>query len=739
MKQFARNQEQSSFQFGAFELDPHSSELRKHGIRLKLQPQPLQILAILLECPGEVVTREEIQKRLWPDKTYVDFDNAINSAIRKLRDALGDTAENPRFIETLARRGYRFIYPISSSVRVLSIPLPKTPTRRRIGWPRVSAVGAAAVAVIALGFWIAPRRPGAGPKAGTLHRITSDAGLTINPAVSRDGTLLAYASDRGDEGHLHIWVQQLSGGEAIRLTHSPADDQEPSFSPDGTQIAFHSKRDGGGIYVVPSLGGIATLIAPQGRAPRFSPDGKWIAYWVGLASGSVPAGGSGAVYIVPATGGSPRLVSKALAYAAAPVWSPDGKYLLVVGEKTLFAHFAAIPDWWTLPLQGGAPICTGARERFGRHGLDLDPHAMPYATDWAADKILFSAVAGDSDDLWQVPIRSGTWQIAGKPERLTSSAGIALSPVFATGGRIVFASESEQTHLWMLPMDTSRGVLKGAPVQITDSAADEYWPSVSTDRTRLAFTSTRNGKEDIWLKNLKTGAETRIPSVGDTQEFPKFSHDGRRLAFTAIYGQHDGVEKASTYILSLDTMRPQKVLEKGDWVWDWSEDDRYLLSKWGAPRYVQLVDAASGHMQELLRDRSENVFQVTPSPDGRWLAFNGMSGIFVAPYQTHRAIPKQDWIRVTSGFFDDKPRWSPDGSRIYFLSYRDGWACLWVQYLDPETITPIGHSIAVYHSHSARRSIGNMVAPLADIAVSRDSVIFPQTELKSNIWMTVHR
>lgn len=90
------------FQFGAFELDPHSGELRKHGIKLKLQHQPLQILGILLERPGEVVTREEIQKRLWPDNTYVDFDNAINSAMRKLRDTLGDMAENPRFIETLA-------------------------------------------------------------------------------------------------------------------------------------------------------------------------------------------------------------------------------------------------------------------------------------------------------------------------------------------------------------------------------------------------------------------------------------------------------------------------------------------------------------------------------------------------------------------------------------------------------------------------------------------------------------
>lgn len=105
-------EEQPVFQFGVFELNSRTGELRKHGIKLKLQDQPLQILTLLLEHAGEVVTRSDIQKRLWPENTYVDFDNAINSAIRKLRDALGDSPENPRFVETLARRGYRFITPV---------------------------------------------------------------------------------------------------------------------------------------------------------------------------------------------------------------------------------------------------------------------------------------------------------------------------------------------------------------------------------------------------------------------------------------------------------------------------------------------------------------------------------------------------------------------------------------------------------------------------------------------------
>src|SRR3954468_14318258 len=117
----------SLFHFGVFELNLSAGELRKRGIRIKIQEQPLQILGLLIECPGEVVTREQIQKKLWDGDTFVDFDNAINSAIRKTRDALGDTSENPRFVETVARRGYRFIAPVTQHHNPAPPPAPATP------------------------------------------------------------------------------------------------------------------------------------------------------------------------------------------------------------------------------------------------------------------------------------------------------------------------------------------------------------------------------------------------------------------------------------------------------------------------------------------------------------------------------------------------------------------------------------------------------------------------------------
>src|ERR1700674_3867578 len=100
--------------FGLFEVDVRAGELRKQGVRIKLQEQPFHVLTLLLQRPSEVITREELRSELWQSETFVDFDNSLNTSINKLREALGDSADNPRFIETLPRRGYRFLAPVSS-------------------------------------------------------------------------------------------------------------------------------------------------------------------------------------------------------------------------------------------------------------------------------------------------------------------------------------------------------------------------------------------------------------------------------------------------------------------------------------------------------------------------------------------------------------------------------------------------------------------------------------------------
>ena len=232
--------------FGVFELDLRSGELRKSGARLNLQQQPLQLLSVLLEQPGELVTREELRKRLWPDDTFVDFEHGLNAAVKRLRDTLGDSADSPRFVETVPRRGYRFIAPAIVPDGPATTP-GRGAGRWHLRWPWVIA-GIGAAGAIVLGIWALLKTPAqengganttsAHRSTGAVNQLTTGTDLNTEPTVSPDGEWVAYASDRSGEGHLDIWLQRLSGGEPLQLTRDAADEREPTFSPMGP--ASHS-------------------------------------------------------------------------------------------------------------------------------------------------------------------------------------------------------------------------------------------------------------------------------------------------------------------------------------------------------------------------------------------------------------------------------------------------------------------------------------------------------------------
>jgi len=224
-------------------------------------------------------------------------------------------------------------------------------------WGIVAAAAVLAITAIgAVWAWRSFEQPRSAMNAPKITRLTTDSGLTAYPSLSPDGKLVAYASDRDSDGNLDIWVQQTSGGNPIRLTTNGADDLEPSFSPDGSRIAFRSERDGGGVYVVPTLGGVEQRRADLGRSPRFSPDGRWIAYWVGDQSYY----GRRRIFVIPANGGQPRQIQPDFFTASRPVWSPDGKHLLFRGARDPKAaeggtvrlvggstgSGAGRPNWW---------------------------------------------------------------------------------------------------------------------------------------------------------------------------------------------------------------------------------------------------------------------------------------------------------------------------------------------------------------------------------------------------------
>jgi DNA-binding winged helix-turn-helix (wHTH) protein len=153
--------------FGVFEADPVARELRKNGVRVKLQDQPFQVLTILLKRAGEVIPREELRQKVWTADTFVDFDNGLSTAINKIREVLGDSADNPRFVQTLPRRGYRFIAPVGGFAK------PASPTSRRLNVAVVAAAGSAALVVNSRPLSVYDLAPGPAPPALTVTRLTN--------------------------------------------------------------------------------------------------------------------------------------------------------------------------------------------------------------------------------------------------------------------------------------------------------------------------------------------------------------------------------------------------------------------------------------------------------------------------------------------------------------------------------------------------------------------------------------
>ena len=725
------------FRFSRFEVDLSSGELLKEGYRVKLQPQPFQVLITLLERPGEVVTREDLRSRVWPSDTYVDFDHSLNKAVNKIREALSDSSDHPRYVETMARRGYRFIAPVevlgNGSRAVLdpaSPPQTAPPRTQASAW--IAAGCIVVVALAAVGWALRP----AAKSEPVLTRLTSDAGLTTDPSISPDGKLIAYASDRGS-GHLHIWVQQLSpGGQAVQLTRGDANDLQPAFSPDGARIVFRSEGEEDGVYAVPAIGGAPVQIAKEGRNPRFSPDGKWIVYWVGQGWLEMGCLYRGRAYLVPAAGGVASELRTSLANVGAPVWSPDSVRLLVLGQRETQVPSEDDIDWWIVPVGGGPAIATGAFATFRRQGLKLgmlDP--VPFPREWTARGILFSAKSGDSVDLWRVAITPNAWRIERPAERLSSVPGHVDAGATLPDGSIAFASLAARTHLWSLRANLDRAIITGPPQQLTNSGASEVWPTISLDGRLLAYSTSSSGSHDVWVKDLSTGKETALAATAAEELFPHLSADGKTLAFHIAGGQQAGI-----YVWHNAAGQPQRVTSESDYVWGVSPNGRYLLCKWGVRRRVRLLDAETGEASEILNDPSSDLFQANFSPDGRWIAFGDKSSLWVAPFHGPGVIPKEAWVRITGGKFDDKPRWSPDGNSILFTSDRDGLSrCLWVQRLNPETKRPLGAPQALYHFHDPRRSIMAAGFAYSELALARDRLVFPLGEVTGNIWMVQPR
>ena len=270
--------------FGVFEADLQTGELRKNGVRVPLQGQPFQVCAILLEHSGELVTREELRQKVWPEDTFVDFDQALNTAITKIRLALGDEADNPRFVETLPRRGYRFIGPVDKpSSQAPSPSAPKGRFERLTAKARWISVGATLLVLLSgIGIWRFSRNPAQSPLlSGEVLPVSGLPGVQAFPAFSPDGNQVAFVI--GGRQNPGIYTTVVGGEKPLRLTSNPGD-SSPTWSPDGRQVAFsryEPKSKSMSICVIPALGGTEHRLYTFPYSPttssewlNWSPDGK---------------------------------------------------------------------------------------------------------------------------------------------------------------------------------------------------------------------------------------------------------------------------------------------------------------------------------------------------------------------------------------------------------------------------------------------------------------------------------
>ena len=602
--------------FGPFEVDLAAGELRKRGRKVPLQDQPFKILALVLQRPGELVTREEFQRALWPGNAFGEFDEGLNKAVQKLRQALEDSSDNPRFIETLPRKGYRFIAALErladvSAAATTEVPdTSATPVLRRnrpFLWLLLGGVLSAAGVGVA--WWM--HRTSASMPLG-LTQLTTDTGLTYQPALSPDGKLVAYASDRAGQGHLDIWLQQVPRGEPIRVTHDGADDSEPSFSPDGRSIVFRSDRGGGGIYVVSTLGGEARKIVEQGRQPRYSPDGAWIAYWCG------PQHLGGGLYVVPSVGGQPKQLVNG--YARSPVWTPDGQHVLF---RTI------VEDWWVVPLSGGPHVKTGVvkllQKRGFSAGVEFPQLLRPDPELWLADgnSVVFSGKNGDSTELWKISISQKSWQVAGEPQRLTVGAGLYSHASVSASGRLVFSSLARNADVWSLPIDAVHGKVTGEMQDLTHDAADDVSPSVSTDGKHMVFESNRTGKRVVWTKDLETGQEKALTNTPSGENLPLISADGSLVAYVITNLPDYNYE---LYMIPFEGGTPKKIIcDKCVQPLQWSSDrSKILLSvddEQDPPGHLAWLDVRTGQRVKLLQLPKDVICSGWLPPDERWISF----------------------------------------------------------------------------------------------------------------------
>lgn len=515
-------QTQPLIRFQDFQVNLETGELWKAGVRLKLQDQPFKILVTLLQRPGQVVTREELHRLIWPQESFGDFDHAINLAIAKLRATLGDSADVPHLIETLPRRGYRFIGFIDGHVpsKAEAQSTAKKGLASRTG-KRVAA-GAAILVVVFTFALVRFLRKAAKPSSSAVEVVPLVAmeGKQGWPSFSPDGNQVAFAEYEGPRPG--IYTTLLGGEKPLQLTENPLDCC-PVWSPDGQQIAFvryeNDKRRS--FYTVPVLGGSERRLytGPLNRRGAFcdglswSPDGKAIAF---PESSSSDISRYSRISLLSLS----DLTTKKLTSPSQPdrdcepAFSPDG---LKVAFVRGFAG-GNFGDLFVARASGGEPS-----------QITFDNSGGTFA--WTQDgrELVFASAMGGLQTLWRVAVSGGA------PRAVAGVAGPAIRPsIPRRGDHLVYQQAIQNDNIWQINLKDEKHTT-GSPVLAFSSRGYIRRPSFSPNGKKVAFDSDRLGYSDIWVCDSDGSNCAQVTDLHSLTDTVRWSPDGRYLSFESAY------------------------------------------------------------------------------------------------------------------------------------------------------------------------------------------------------------